>query len=604
MPGHEELLDMGLDGLDKFVNSKYYDKAYDSIPAAKRRISRLRHRRRSRGQADHQQEVVVDTEGPPAPEDGEWDGFVARGGSLRGQDRGESMELVRYEGGREDDREAATPPPQHHRRSSQRPRSSVYEQDVRFRDASPRSLRNHRRDHHLDDAASLRSGPREPSSVYHQDRYRDKEPNYRVEAEHYDDDFDSRPLRRPSRRPPPRDHDYRGRPRDRRNNVPRSYDIDLSDRQLLSREIITEEYWPPWQNQQLQRQQQQRQPPRARSEYTPAELPDRTRALSASGLEANREPFSNRYYKDDTDSEDEMARNRKDFTRAYVETSAFNDVEAAAARASGATGLGRISPATTSDAPRRARSRSTRRPTFVEPLPSPPRSPIPGSRPVGDYMPAPHPRAAVAAGAMSQSRALILRSDRDADLDGAASSSAVMVAQPRAEERSEREVRFRDGPRSFSHSHHSVDRAEWDGERARRGSVRSLNSSTFPRRRERERERDLRPPLRNTSPPLPRGSGSARSSSRPPVGGIASTALGALAGGFVGTEFSKGNTLATVAAAVVGAVGAHEAERKYEKRRASRTRREDAGAYAALGSERERDEWDWYRRSRARRSSR
>ncbi|KAK7513943.1 hypothetical protein IWZ03DRAFT_245485 [Phyllosticta citriasiana] len=593
MPG-EELLDIGLDGLDKFVNSKYYDRAYDSFPAAKRRLSRLRHRRRSRGQAD-QQEVVVDTDGP-APRDAEYDGHARN--SQWDQDRGESMELVRYEG-REDDREAAPPPPPPPR--SQRARSTVYEQE-RCRDHSPRSMRDYRRDY---DEASLR-GPREPSTVYHEERPREQ-PNYRVEAERYDDEF-SRPRR--LRRPPPRDHDfdYRGRPRDRRD-VPRSYDLDLSDRRLLSREIITEEYWPPDQQQQQQR---------ARSEYTRTEAPDRTRALSVSGLEQNREPFSNRYYQDDTDSEDETARNRKDFTRAYVETSAFNNVEAAAARAAG---NGRISPATTSDAAparssfRRARSRSTRRPTFVEPLPSPPRSPIPGARPVGDYMPAPHPRAAAAAAAMSQSRALILRGEGEGELDG--ESSTVAVSRAGGGGAAADEVRYRSGPRSFSHSHHSIDRAEWDRDRergtgidrVRRGSVRSVQSSTYPasRRRpaERERERDrdlLRPPPRSTTPPLPRAGGRGRSSSRPPGGGIASTALGALAGGFVGTELSKGNTLATVAAAVVGAMGAHEAERKYEKRKESKGRREDAGAYAALGSERERDEWDWQRRTR--RSSR
>ncbi|KAK8174424.1 hypothetical protein BC567DRAFT_93366 [Phyllosticta citribraziliensis] len=560
MPG-EDLLDIGLDGLNTFVNSKYYDRAYDSFPAAKRRLSRLRHRRRSRGQAD-QQEVVIDKDGP-APREAEFDSHGRN--SQWDQDRG-----------------GTSPPPP---ARSQRARSSVYEQE-RFRDHSPRSMRDYRRDY---DEASLR-GPREPSTVYHEDRPREQ-PNYRVEAERYDDDF-SRPRR--LRRPPPQDYHYRGRSRERPRD--RSYDLDLSDRQLLSREIITEEYWPPTTQQRA----------RARSDYARTEAPDRTRALSASGLQQNREPFSNRYYQDDTDSEDETARNRKDFTRAYVETAAFNNVEAAAARARS----GRISPATTSDAApahsafRRARSRSTRRPTFVEPLPSPPRSPIPGARPVSDYMPAPHPRAAAAAAAMSQSRAMILRGEGEGELDG--ESSTVAVSRRAGAD----EVGYRSGPRSFSHSHHSIDRAEWDRERdrdidrVRRGSVRSVQSSTYPtarRRGEQQRERDrelLRPPATANTPPPPRIGG--RSSSRPPAGGIASTALGALAGGFVGTELSKGNTLATVAAAVVGAVGAHEAERKYERRKESKGRREDAGAYAALGSERERDEWDWQRRRSSR----
>lgn len=574
MPG-EDLLDIGLDGLNTFVNSKYYDRAYDSFPAAKRRLSRLRHRRRSRGHAD-QQEAVIDKDGP-APREVEYDGHGRN--SQWDQDRGENMELVRYQG-REDDRGAASPPAAR----SQRARSSVYEQE-RFRDHSPRSMRDYQRDY---DEASL-CRPRELSTVHHEDRPREQ-PNYRVEAERHDDDF-SRP-RRP-RHPLPRDYDYRGRSRERPRD--RSYDLDLSDRQLLSREIITEEYWPPT--------TQQRARARARSDYTQREAPDRTRALSASGLHQNREPFSNRYYQDDTDSEDETSRNRKDFTRAYVETSAFNNVEAAAARAKG----GRISPATTtSDAApahsafRRARSRSTRRPTFVEPLPSPPRSPIPGTRPVGDYMPAPHPRAAAAAAAMSQSRAMILRGEGEGELDG--ESSTVAVSRRAGAD----EAGYRSGPRSFSHSHHSIDRAEWDRDRdldrVRRGSVRSVQSSTYPtsrRRGERERDRELlRPPASVNTPLLPRVGG--RSSSRPPAGGIASTALGALAGGFVGTELSKGNTLATVAAAVVGAVGAHEAERKYERRKESKGRREDAGAYAALGGERERDEWDWQRRRSSR----
>ena len=58
-----------------------------------------------------------------------------------------------------------------------------------------------------------------------------------------------------------------------------------------------------------------------------------------------------------------------------------------------------------------------------------------------------------------------------------------------------------------------------------------------------------------------------RRSKSPPGKGFASSVVGALAGGLVGNELNKGDTLTTVAAAVIGAVGAREAEKQWDKRK-------------------------------------
>lgn len=56
-------------------------------------------------------------------------------------------------------------------------------------------------------------------------------------------------------------------------------------------------------------------------------------------------------------------------------------------------------------------------------------------------------------------------------------------------------------------------------------------------------------------------------SKSPPGKGFASSVVGALAGGLVGNELNKGDTLTTVAAAVIGAVGAREVEKQWDKRK-------------------------------------
>lgn len=58
-----------------------------------------------------------------------------------------------------------------------------------------------------------------------------------------------------------------------------------------------------------------------------------------------------------------------------------------------------------------------------------------------------------------------------------------------------------------------------------------------------------------------------RRSKSPPSKGFASSVVGALAGGLVGNELNKGDTLTTVAAAVIGAVGVREAEKQWDKRK-------------------------------------
>lgn len=54
---------------------------------------------------------------------------------------------------------------------------------------------------------------------------------------------------------------------------------------------------------------------------------------------------------------------------------------------------------------------------------------------------------------------------------------------------------------------------------------------------------------------------------------MTSGVIGALAGGLVGSQVGKGGALTTVVAAAIGAVGAHQAEKTYDKHR-QKVRRE------------------------------
>jgi len=72
-------------------------------------------------------------------------------------------------------------------------------------------------------------------------------------------------------------------------------------------------------------------------------------------------------------------------------------------------------------------------------------------------------------------------------------------------------------------------------------------------------------PYSDTQNPRPRRQ---RRRSKSPQGkGLASIVMGALAGGVVGNELNKGDAMTTVAGAVIGAVGAREAEKQWEKRK-------------------------------------
>ena len=56
---------------------------------------------------------------------------------------------------------------------------------------------------------------------------------------------------------------------------------------------------------------------------------------------------------------------------------------------------------------------------------------------------------------------------------------------------------------------------------------------------------------------------------------LTSGAIGALAGGLVGAKFGKGHTLTTAVAAVIGAVGANQLEKRHRKGERKKRRGED-----------------------------
>ncbi|KAF2138293.1 uncharacterized protein K452DRAFT_361367 [Aplosporella prunicola CBS 121167] len=179
----------------------------------------------------------------------------------------------------------------------------------------------------------------------------------------------------------------------------------------------------------------------------------------------------------DDEEEDQLERQRKAFTRAYVETAAFNDPD-------------EDSPATPSEA--YGGSAYARRPgSRADAAAAHRRVSGGGLKPAAEYTPPPYPYARPAP-APSPPR-------RDLDL-----------------------VEF--------------DAAD------RRGSVRSAGSAA---RRHHYRPRSKSPRRK----------------------GVASSVAGALAGGFLGTEISKGDTLTTVATAVLGAISAREAGRQYDRRK-------------------------------------
>ncbi|EON68482.1 hypothetical protein W97_07692 [Coniosporium apollinis CBS 100218] len=94
-------------------------------------------------------------------------------------------------------------------------------------------------------------------------------------------------------------------------------------------------------------------------------------------------------------------------------------------------------------------------------------------------------------------------------------------------------------------------------------------------------DRDL-DEYRNSSPPRSpssvtesRRSKRPRSRSRNRKTALASTVVGALAGGLVGSEFARGSRLAAAAGAVIGGLGANELERRgYDKGKPNGSRRE------------------------------
>ncbi|KAF2090155.1 hypothetical protein K490DRAFT_63027 [Saccharata proteae CBS 121410] len=73
--------------------------------------------------------------------------------------------------------------------------------------------------------------------------------------------------------------------------------------------------------------------------------------------------------------------------------------------------------------------------------------------------------------------------------------------------------------------------------------------------------------------------------------GLASAVLGAVAGGLVGSDLTRGDGLATVGAAVAGALGAREVERGWERRRDGKRRGERDGRYDGYDKE---DKYDRY----------
>ncbi|EKG13203.1 hypothetical protein MPH_09675 [Macrophomina phaseolina MS6] len=374
------LVDIGAGAIDRFANSKYYDKVYDRIPNPKKRWSKYRQRRKSVGQADCSRDLVKQ-------EDPSQNGF--------GYDGNDDLDYDGYD-----------------YRDSRRPRER---------------------------------SRREPD---HYDRY-----------------------------------SVNNRRRDYDRQTPRSYEEKHQAYDMI-----------PYR-------------PRApRADYN-------RRALSASGLQGGRAPFT--HTDDYSEEEDDISRSRRDFTRAFVETDAFNDPDIDGPGTPSEAYSGRRSSSIRSRVSRMSRAHDTydvvrfkeQQDTYEYPsLPDIPSGG--GMKPADEYVPPPHPHA----------RAVRAVSVRE-------SGPPPLAQQARVDA-------YR---KSYSTRDAYSTAPSYDHERRRYGSVRSSAS----RRRRRSKS--------------PHGSG------------VASAAMGALAGGFLGTELTKGDTLATVAAAVVGAVGAHEAERKYEK---------------------------------------
>ncbi|KAL0256286.1 hypothetical protein SLS55_008679 [Diplodia seriata] len=299
-----------------------------------------------------------------------------------------------------------------------------------------------------------------------------------------------------------------GRPQDYYRDAPRSYRDDRQNRDLVP-------YRPP--------------PPRTK--YS-------RRALSASGLHGGRAPFT--HTDDYSEDEDEISRSRRNFTRAYVDTEAFNDPDADGPSTPSEAYSGRRSSSIRSHASRRSHAQDTydvvrfrdQRDTYEYP----PGQDLPATgamKSADEYVAPPYPYS-------RRSRAVSIHEN----------AVPLPVRMARAEE-------YRG---SYS---------------ARDAYSNAPSYSREPRRHDSVRSSTSRRPRRSKSP---HGTG------------VASAAMGALAGGFLGTELTKGDTLATVAAAVVGAVGAHEAERKYERRQ-ERNERSTHG-----------DDDDYYYERRRRRS--
>lgn len=408
--------DIGAGAIDRFANSKYYDKVYDRIPNPKKRWSKYKQRRKSTGQADQSGALVKQEYDSPQDQNG-----------------------YGYDGNYDGDYD-------YDRRDSRRPRE-------RFR--------------------------REPDRHDRYDRY-----------DRYSTD---------------------GRQQDYYQETPRSHRAERQDYDMI-----------PYRT----------RPPRA--EYN-------RRALSASGLQGGRAPFT--HTDDYSEEEDEISRSRRNFTRAFVETDAFNDLDINGPETPSEAYSGHRSSSIRSRASRRSHAHDSydvvrfkeQRDTYE--YPPPPDAPTGGGmKPADEYVPPPYPTP---------------RSTR---------AVSIRESGPPPPTRQARVEAYRG---SYSARDAYSNAPSYDREPRRHGSVRSSMS----RRRRR---------------------------SKSPYGnGVASAAMGALAGGFLGTELTKGDTLATVAAAVVGAVGAHEAERKYERFEQRKQEKNDRSSY---------DEDDFYYERRRRRS--
>ncbi|KAF4537894.1 hypothetical protein BFW01_g6483 [Lasiodiplodia theobromae] len=337
-----------------------------------------------------------------------------------------------------------------------------------------------------------------------QTRQQDDRYNYGYDG-NYDEDYDythgdSRRPRGRSRREQNRVDRYDrystdGRPQDYYRETPRSYRDDRQDRELVPYRPL-----PP------------------RTEYN-------RRALSASGLHGGRAPFT--HTDDYSEDEDDISRSRRDFTRAYVETEAFNDPDADGPSTPSEAYSGRRSSSIRSHASRRSHAQDTY--DIVR---------FRDQRDTYEYPPA-----------------------QDLPAGGRMKSADEYFPPPYPYPRTTRAMSVREGAAP-------IQRTRAEGYRGS-CSVRDTYSNAPPYERETRRHDSVRSSTSRR-----------RRRSKSPYGsGVASAAVGALAGGFLGTELTKGDTLATVAAAVVGAMGAHEAERKYEKFEQKRQERNERSIY-------------------------